>query len=973
MNYIRYTFLIILLSISAITSAQDGYIRGTIIDDDNAEPLFAANAGVTGTTIGASADFDGNFELKVAQGTYTISISFIGYQNLNITDVVVKAGQVTNLNTIRLKSSAIAVDVVTVTAEATRNTETALLTIKKKSVNVIDGISSQNFKKMGDGNAAVAVTRVPGVSVQGGKYVYVRGLGDRYTKTTFNGLDIPGLDPDRNSLQMDIFPTNIVDNIIVSKSFTADLPADFSGGVVDINIKSFPESKSLKSSVGMSYNKNVDLNGNFLTFYGGESDFLAFDDGGRDFPLSGIEQDVQTFTDPKFNPETFPNTLKFNPQMSTVRGNTYFSKNQFFKAFNKLSGGEMNFNGINFSISGGNQQTINEKTYGYNGAISYKNTFSFYENSIQNSFEKSSDKSINELFISRSQRGDVGKNNALLSAMVGGAMKFDNAKYKVNILHLQNAEKKAGLFTVDNFESNFNTVKKENLDFSERSISNIIISGTHNYPEKKQKVEWKLSPTYSKIRDKDVRESAYEIEINGNDTSFLFSPSGAGYPSRLWRNLDEYNVAARVDVTKEHELFDRTSKLKYGLGFTYKERSYEILRYLIKPSGLYGIFTYSGNPDELLTDFLYDPTAESGFYLAGEYQASNTYEGVQTNLSLYVSEEIDVTDQIKGILGIRVESYDQYYTGINQDKTRKYDNELVFSDYTSPTLIDMDSIPFGIYPTISAIYTIDKNSNLRGSIFRTTARPSFKEKSNAQILDVLSGITFNGNIDLIASTIHNYDLRYETYGKKGETFAVSGFLKNLYNPIEIVSYTADEDNIQPINSGNAQLMGVEVEGRKNLDNVADGLSLNVNASYITSEVKIVGDEYESRLNNLREGEEFVETREMQGQAPYLINGGLSYKNPNGKIEGGLFFNVQGPTLSIVGINKRPDIYTSPFNSLNLNLIYKFSEQSQFSLSVKNILNEEKELVTQSFGTDSEIYSSYKLGRSIGFKWTYSMF
>ena len=163
----------------------------------------------------------------------------------------------------------------------------------------------------------------------------------------------------------------------------------------------------------------------------------------------------------------------------------------------------------------------------------------------------------------------------------------------------------------------------------------------------------------------------------------------------------------------------------------------------------------------------------------------------------------------------------------------------------------MDSIPFGIYPTISAIYTIDKNSNLRGSIFRTTARPSFKEKSNAQILDVLSGITFNGNIDLIASTIHNYDLRYETYGKKGETFAVSGFLKNLYNPIEIVSYTADEDNIQPINSGNAQLMGVEVEGRKNLDNVADGLSLNVNASYITSEVKIVGDEYESRLNNLK--------------------------------------------------------------------------------------------------------------------------
>ena len=114
----------------------------------------------------------------------------------------------------------------------------------------------------------------------------MRGLGDRYTKTTFNGLDIPGLDPDRNSLQMDIFPTNIVDNIIVSKSFTADLPADFTGGVVDINIKSFPELKTLKSSMSINYNNNIDLNGNFLTYKGGETDYLAFDDGNRDFPLA---------------------------------------------------------------------------------------------------------------------------------------------------------------------------------------------------------------------------------------------------------------------------------------------------------------------------------------------------------------------------------------------------------------------------------------------------------------------------------------------------------------------------------------------------------------------------------------------------------------------------------------------------------------------------------------------------------------
>ena len=154
--------------------------------------MFAATVGVTGTNIGASSDFDGNFELKIKPGSYTISFSFIGYQTLVITDVTVQNNEIKNLGTIRLKSSSIVVDAVTITAEAIKNTETAYSQLRKKSVNVIDGISSQNFKKIGDGNAAAAVVRIPGVSVQGGKYVYVRGLGDRYTKTTFNEIDIPG-------------------------------------------------------------------------------------------------------------------------------------------------------------------------------------------------------------------------------------------------------------------------------------------------------------------------------------------------------------------------------------------------------------------------------------------------------------------------------------------------------------------------------------------------------------------------------------------------------------------------------------------------------------------------------------------------------------------------------------------------------------------------------------------------------------
>ena len=933
------TFLLLVLSCHTLMG-QNGIIRGTIIDDENAEPLFAANAGIKGTSIGASADFDGNFELNADPGTYTLTVSFIGYQQINISDVVVKANEVTNLEVIRLKSSAIAVDVVTVTAEATKNTETALLTIKKKSVNVIDGISSQNFKKMGDGNAAAAVTRVPGVSVQGGKYVYVRGLGDRYTKTMFNGLDIPGLDPDRNSLQMDIFPTNVIDNIIVLKSFTADLPADFTGGVVDIATKSFPETPTLNVSTKLGFNPNMHFNPNFLTYKGGKYDVLGFDDGSRDLPLSDPKIEIVS-PRPAFGSyeETMNITRSFNPIMATERNHSFLNSS--------------------FSVSGGNQLKRNGKNYGFNGALSYRNNSSFFKDRVQNSFEKNSNQSINKLITSREQIGDVGENNVLLSAMFGGAMKTLQSKYKINILHLQNAQKRAGFMFENNYESNFNSMKKENLEYSERSISNLLIGGTHNYDEGKWKLDWKISPTYSKIRDKDIRESAYEMNIENGDTTYLIDISNAGTPSRMWRNLNEYNIASKIDVTREHELFNFDAKLKFGTSYSFKYRDYDILRYLILPVNLSSQFT--GNPNELLTDLIYTDTEDAGFYIRGEYQASNTYEGIKSNFSTYISEEFQITDQLKSITGIRLEYFEQFYTGQNQGGTIIYNNEKVLSDV-------------GIFPTTGLIYSLNKNTNLRASAFRTTARPSFKEKSNAQILDVLSGLTFNGNIDLIQTDINNLDFRYEHFGNRNKTIALSGFYKQLINPIELVAYSSDEDNIQPKNSGDANVIGLELETRTALGFINDKLFVNFNGSVIESQVNITGDEYESRKNNLRDGEEFSEVRNMQGQAPFLVNTGVSFKDIDKKLEAGLFYNVQGPTLSIVGINKRPDIYSAPFHSLNLNILTQIGKEDKLQLSFKinNILDSKRELLTQSYGIESSVFSSFSPGRTFSLKLSYAL-
>ena len=393
---------------------------------------------------------------------------------------------------------------------------------------------------------------------------------------------------------------------------------------------------------------------------------------------------------------------------------------------------------------------------------------------------------------------------------------------------------------------------------------------------------------------------------------------------------------------------------------SYKQRDYQILRYLLTPEGLGIASGFTGDPNELLTDFLHD--GSSGFYIKGEYQPSNTYSGLQINMAAYMSQKVQFNELFQSILGLRLERYNQYYTGQSQNANLNtglgiYDKEKVLSD-------------LGFFPSITFIYNFDEKTNLRSSYSFTTARPSFKEKSGAQILDVLSGITFNGNLDLKVTDIHNLDLRFERFYEKNQMIGVSGFYKYMINPIEITRYSSDDDNIQPINTPSGIVCGLELEIRKSVDFILDNLFINTNGSVIYSKVDIVGDEYQSILNSLREGEEFSSTRSMQGQSPYIFNCGISYLNNN--VESSLTYNVEGQKLSIVGINRRPNIYTNPFHSLNIsaslnNIIY---DNLKISLLCKNILNQKRELVAQSYGIKDQTYNTYEIGRSIGIKLKY---
>jgi outer membrane receptor protein involved in Fe transport len=263
---------------------------------------------------------------------------------------------------------------------------------------------------------------------------------------------------------------------------------------------------------------------------------------------------------------------------------------------------------------------------------------------------------------------------------------------------------------------------------------------------------------------------------------------------------------------------------------------------------------------------------------------------------------------------------------------------------------------------------LKENSNLRLSYSKTTARPSFKEVSIAEIYDPLSNMTFNGNINLKPSYIDNIDLRFEIFGDQSQLFAVSSFYKSFKDPIELTYYESSTENFQPKNLGNAKVYGLEFEIRKQLSN---SLGVNLNASIIESRQKFGESELSLRTKGLREGETLGNYRRLQGQSPYLINSSLDYKNENG-LNAGLFFNIQGKTLEVVGTGFAPDVYTQPFESLNLNLSKSLGENQNKIITVKieNILDSKKQSVYESFRAEDKVFSfrdqgiTFSIGYSI---------
>ncbi|WP_424962921.1 TonB-dependent receptor domain-containing protein [Ekhidna sp.] len=956
MRHVLFIFLIVTFK----AFAQQGTIRGTVIEDANGEPLFGVTVQIKGTTNGAITDFDGKFEIKAAPGTYDLQASFVSFQTVTISGLAVEQEEVTLIDQIRLKEDVELLEEVVVTAEVIKTTEAALMTVKRKSASLVDGISAASFRKIGDSDAASAAKRITGVSVEGGKYVYVRGLGDRYTKTQLNGMDVPGLDPDRNSIQMDIFPTNVLNNIIVSKTFTADLPADFTGGLVNIETKDIPDIKTTTAQIGFGYNPSMHFNADYLTYEGGKTDWLGFDDGSRELHIGDNELfsavDVATAGQTEQS-QIAAQQAGFNKQLGAMR--------------------ERSFMDFNLGFSTGNQKEIGIGTLGYNFALTYRNSTEYYDDALFTQYFIRTDQQ--ELVQISNQEGEYGVNNTLLGGLVGLGLKRNNSKYRINFLKIQNGESKTGSFDFEIFP---NTIASDfvgvqnNLEFSQKSLTNLFVSG--EYFLNSWTLGWRISPTKSSIYDPDIRFTKYEILLDADDNprGFDIGTGNSGVPVRIWRDLNETNLSSRVDASKEYDINGRDAKLKLGAGVALKNRDFIIREFNLNVEQ----DEFIGNYDELLYDENLYPSENGNIYYP-QYLGGNVnqFDASVSNYSFYASNEFFPFDRFKAIVGLRAEAYQQKYTGENQQNI-VLDNETVIDE-------------FNLFPSTNFTYQISEKQNLRFAYNRTIARYSFKEASFIEYFDPLTGRTFLGALSPIedpetreiiwdgnikSTLIDNFDVRWERFGDRAQILSISGFYKKFSDPIEIVQIASANNNFQPQNVGDATVYGAELEFRQSLGLINPSFSdffINGNGTWTVSQITMTDIEFEARQRNAKTNENVDRERELQGQAPYIINTGLSYAGQQNGLEIGLYYNVQGPTLTYTGGPRgAPDVYSIPFSSVNFSAIKNFGENDKMRLTfrVNNILNDKREWEYQAFDSKDQIFEARSPGTrvSLGFRYSF---
>jgi len=963
-----FFILFLIFSFGSISDVQaqstKGIIAGKLVDSETGDPLIYANVHIEGTTFGAASDLEGNYRIvSVPIGKYTLKVTYMGYTETTVTDVVVNPGDVTKIN-VTLKPEVLEAEEIVVTAKALRNTEAVLLKDRQKSIAVSDAISAEAISRSGSGDAAEAMTKVTGASVVDGKYVYIRGLGERYSNTHLDGAELPTADPDKKAFQMDLFPSNLLDNIVTVKTFTPDKPGNFSGGVVDIGTKTFPEDFTLSFSTSAAYNTQTTLNDEFILYPGGSTDWLGFDDGTRDIPdiyKDRSKADWPTVTSARYDDE----------QAAKL--------DQLSKAFNTTMSPEKRTAPINqsYAFSIGNQYSLFNRPLGLVAGLTYNRSASFYDNGFTGRYLYYGPNSniLEENIELEDSKGKLEVNWGALFNL--GYKLSPNHQIAFNSLYTRNGESTAryqiGLWP-EQYDIDDN-VQFENrvLKYTERELYSLQLRGEHQLSSfLNTNIRWIASNAANSQNEPDMRFFANTVGYDNNgNLSYAATHSGFRPPSRYFRDLTEDNKNFSLDITVPFKQWQSlNSKLKIGAAYTATDRTFREDIFTLEAAknvDTQNDLRYYGDPEDYFSEenrgLLGQDTTRWG-QISNVFgmvvptpttKDKNNYDG-ELNISAgYMMFELPLLSSFKFIGGARYEKTDLLV--VSQDTTAEKGK------------IKTDDI----VPSVKFIYVLNPDINFRASYTKTLARPTFREIAPFESIEFIQDFMLLGNPNLKRTIINNIDLRWEYFVRPGEIVALSGFYKRLENPIERFAIKGTNAQLKFDNSEKATVYGIEFEIRKQLDQVLPLLKYfnsGLNLSLVKSHIDIADVELEERLAM---DSTASKSRVLQGQSPYLLNIDLSYVNPEKHITLSLHYNTFGKRLANVSKGLTPDIYEMPRHTLDFTASKGLFNHLTLKFTAKNLLDAKYE---EKFDFDSDfkeyIYQSYRLGRSFSLGLSYSL-
>ena len=931
-----------------------GRISGTVVDSETGDPLIGATVTVVGLQLGAMADLEGTFLIRnVPVGQHTVLVSMIGFAQKRVTEVRVDPGQVSRID-IAVDQELIVADVVEVTARSLENTEAALLKQRQNALSISDAISAEDISRGAQGDVAAAMTRVTGASVVDGKYVYIRGLGERYSSAQLNGTSLPNTDPNSKSVQMDIFATNLLDNITTEKTFTPDKPGNFTGGSVNVKTKSLPESFTMSFSTSTKYNSQSSFK-DILSYDGGEYDFLGFDDGTRDIPLALQNPDVEipSITSALRDPEA--------AQLLDLYSKSFGDKSMT----PTTTEGAL---GQSYSFSIGNQTTVLDRPFGMLGSVSYNRNISAYDNGASGIWKRVSRESEG-LNRERFATDTSGSEEVLWGGLV-------NATYRpsitheigANVLYNRSGEKQSR-YQTGAWPSSLpgDNVRYETrvLSFIEREMRSLQFRGKHVLPSVSNlEIEWNGAFIRSTQDEPDLRFFTNEfqtVDAEGQGASdidsYTIALSNYAAPTRYFRNLEETNRDFKLDLTLPFSPWSGlTARLKLGGAYldkdhTFRERRFSFrqdnLRYRNDPA----VFFSSARTGILPDEFQDTPGfTRFGNFVSEDSDLKNNYDGEQEIMAGYVMLDLPFSRRFKVTGGAR------------------YESTLLDVVSHEPSLSPGKLDEKDWLPSVNTVYEVVDNMNVRGAYSRTLARPSFRELAPFASFLFVGDFIFVGNNELKRTLIDNYDLRWEWFTRPGEIYALSYFYKKFEHPIERVIVTTNGE-IQFQNVDAAFVTGVELEYRTRLDQLHPSLSnfqIGGNLSLVRSQVDIAPSELAViRALDPNAGD----TRELQGQSPYVVNFDAMYDNTDTGTLVSVHYNVFGERLSEVSTGGTPNAFEQPAGMLDITGSQRLWDRVTLKFSAKNLLDPDIKKV-HPFNNEEFIRSLYKRGRtySVGFSY-----